>query len=759
MPVITRSRSRSRSRRCPRSRRLAMWLTLAVSTAWLVPASLMAGMQPSAAEPGAGSPNNPWPDDCNMRVGVVVDRSDSIRGASQENPALVRGAVGDLADRLSGTGASMAVWSFGTLASGYTGPAPYPGAPVGSTIVAGDYPSVGFTSLSTPAGIAAVKSTANAIPFTRSFGSDTDPDTRRVGATNWEAGLGGSSHGLPGAVAPNGDRPRDADVLVFFSDGAPTVDNAQLAAGVAGLDATDAKVDAALAAAHVVKTTGAPTRIIGVGVGNVNAPNLERITAGYPAAREFEDYWITDFGGLGDTLVDVATRICGGRLTIRKLVPGSGAGSWVPRPGWRFTTSFPGGQPAYLDPGTDLTTGADGAASTRWLNPAGDTDVTVREALPDGQRLHGVTCVTEDEGNQGVGRPPGATEQQFAAPTFTVRVPRHGHTLCDVRNYLQGPPPTLDKSAAPASLPNAGDVTFTLALANPDLVESVRIDALLDDRFGNLLDPGNDRVRDNTCDDAPAGSRVMLPGASGSCTFVARVEPAEDGGPHVDVVTLHGVELLPTGGEGDAVTLSDDASVAFTDLPGPDLAVSKDDGRDTVAPGDETTYAVTVANHSDIAATGVVLADELPDGVSFVSASDGGALDEGEGDAPAAVVWPWFGLDPGEERIFEVTVRVDDDAREGDEVRNRVVVRDDRSHGDDPDPQDNAAEDLDTVDQGVDDTPPADPRPDPSGIVGSLPRTGGEIISWVLWGSALVAAGVALVGLGRRGPRWRLRRS
>ena len=91
--------------------RRALWAgaLLAASVVWFIPVALLAGARPAGADPGPGIVNNAWPTDCNMRVGVVIDRSDSIKGASDANPALVRGAVGDLAERLSGTGASMAV--------------------------------------------------------------------------------------------------------------------------------------------------------------------------------------------------------------------------------------------------------------------------------------------------------------------------------------------------------------------------------------------------------------------------------------------------------------------------------------------------------------------------------------------------------------------------------------------------------------------------------------------------------------------------
>jgi uncharacterized repeat protein (TIGR01451 family)/LPXTG-motif cell wall-anchored protein len=252
----------------------------------------------------------------------------------------------------------------------------------------------------------------------------------------------------------------------------------------------------------------------------------------------------------------------------------------------------------------------------------------------------------------------------------------------------------------------------------------------------------------------------MGPGATGTCTFVARVQPAPDGGPHRNVATVHGVELRPIGSEGDDIEASDDATVTFAATPGTDLAVTKDDGQDTVRPGEETTYSITVANRGDTEVTGVALVDTLPEGTTFVSATGRAALADGSGDAArdgaAAVVWPWFGLAPGEERTVEVTLEVGDRALDVNEVRNRVVVHDDGAHGPDVNPDDNAAVDVNDVSARPVAPPADDPRPDP-GISGSLPRTGGAVAEWALWGGLLLAAGVALRGLARKAPRWRVR--
>jgi uncharacterized repeat protein (TIGR01451 family) len=54
-----------------------------------------------------------------------------------------------------------------------------------------------------------------------------------------------------------------------------------------------------------------------------------------------------------------------------------------------------------------------------------------------------------------------------------------------------------------------------------------------------------------------------------------------------------------------------------------DLSVAKDDSADPVTEGDDVTYTITVTNNGPDAATGVLLTDTLPAGVTFVSASSG----------------------------------------------------------------------------------------------------------------------------------------
>jgi uncharacterized repeat protein (TIGR01451 family) len=124
----------------------------------------------------------------------------------------------------------------------------------------------------------------------------------------------------------------------------------------------------------------------------------------------------------------------------------------------------------------------------------------------------------------------------------------------------------------------------------------------------------------------------------------------------------------------------------------PDLAVTIDDGLDTVARGSTITTTVDVENVSKIDATGAAASVALPAGVHVVSASDGGTES-----SPGVVTWPIGGLDALDGRSFTLTVQVDAAAPLGASLGFVASVTDDGTNGDDPTPADNTATDTDRV--------------------------------------------------------------
>jgi uncharacterized repeat protein (TIGR01451 family) len=191
-------------------------------------------------------------------------------------------------------------------------------------------------------------------------------------------------------------------------------------------------------------------------------------------------------------------------------------------------------------------------------------------------------------------------------------------TLTDVPSSI-----AVEKTASPTSMPApGGQVTFTVVVKNTSAVDSVTIDKLVDNVYGDLAGKG-------TCgaligkvlqpDDHAAGGADEA-----SCSFGAAVN-GPGGSTHTDVVTVDGHD-----DDGKPVSAHDDATVAITPLI--DLYVTKDDLPDPVQLNGRLTYTIVVGNNGPDAATEVTLADPLPVGTTFVSVSTtkgtctGGAL-------------------------------------------------------------------------------------------------------------------------------------
>lgn len=121
---------------------------------------------------------------------------------------------------------------------------------------------------------------------------------------------------------------------------------------------------------------------------------------------------------------------------------------------------------------------------------------------------------------------------------------------------------------------------------------------------------------------------------------------------------------------------------------GPDLAISIDDGVPALYPGLATTYALEVANRSEVAAAGVMMRAPLPELLEFEDAGDG-ALEEG-----AVVVWGPFDIGPGATIVRRLTARVATSLPQGvDSVVATASVSHDGSTGVDPSPANNLAVD------------------------------------------------------------------
>jgi uncharacterized repeat protein (TIGR01451 family) len=181
----------------------------------------------------------------------------------------------------------------------------------------------------------------------------------------------------------------------------------------------------------------------------------------------------------------------------------------------------------------------------------------------------------------------------------------------------------VEKTASPTSMPApGGQVTFTVVVKNTSAVDSVTIDKLVDNVYGDLAGKG-------TC--GALIGKVLQPdnhAAGGpdeaSCSFTGAVN-GPGGSTHTDVVTVDGHD-----DDENPVSAHDDATVTITPLI--DLYVTKDDLPDPVQLNGRLTYTIVVGNNGPDAATEVTLADPLPVDTTFVSVSTtkgtctGGAL-------------------------------------------------------------------------------------------------------------------------------------
>ncbi len=132
-------------------------------------------------------------------------------------------------------------------------------------------------------------------------------------------------------------------------------------------------------------------------------------------------------------------------------------------------------------------------------------------------------------------------------------------------------------------------VSFDVQVANRS-VEAVALTGLVDDVFGDLLDPANPAVADNTCPSRPLALAV---GGTFSCSFDAFVAGDPGDPDHHNTVTATAMD-----DEGNPATDDDDATVAFTDV-APSVGVVKAPSAGSVAePGATVTFSVAVANLS-----------------------------------------------------------------------------------------------------------------------------------------------------------------
>jgi len=180
--------------------------------------------------------------------------------------------------------------------------------------------------------------------------------------------------------------------------------------------------------------------------------------------------------------------------------------------------------------------------------------------------------------------------------TASVSVSNAGGTASDTASASAAvtdvpPTVTLDKTVAPASLPEPGGVfTFTLTITNTS-VEDVTITAMTDD---NALSPECTALVGTT----------LTAGASTSCTYTVTQTAV---GTYDNTASVTVVD-----NDGSSGTATDTASVSVTDvLPAVTLDKSVSPASLT-EPGGDFTFTLTITNTSTVAVTITALTDDNP---------------------------------------------------------------------------------------------------------------------------------------------------
>ena len=582
---------------------------------------------------------------CGLDIVLVLDASRSIE--TEGAVGSVRTAVAGMLDSLEGTGSQVAIVEFATSA---------------------DVP-IGYTSV-TPANITNVFD-----PYLATDGSVDQYFDGRVGNyTNWEAGLAQ----VNGLAAP--------DLVVFFTDGNPnTVISDPQATGNAS---TEEAVLAAAAQADLIKTNGgnggSGSHIFVVGVGDVTASNFAPVTDGANALQYVTtspgsgqtdvfaeaDYYVGSFDDLAQALQDVVTALCGGTITVQKLMDADGNlatdGDQTPAAGWTFAVAVD--SPGSATPTSGATAGQDGTVNFDIdLGGATSATVDVIETGQSGYGLVGASCT---------GATSNGTVNIAGTRIDDIVLGNNDVVTCKFINTTVKVDPLMSvvKTASPASMSEPGgvvtfsvDVTNDSPVAGPDN-DPLTLLTLTDDLYGDITDAANPNLVDTTC----AKNTVVAPGDTYTCQFRVDMTGSQPG-QVTDIVTVTAQDDEQTG-----VSANDDATVTITDVPSV-LNVSKSVDKSSLPePGGAFVYTATISTPA-----GNV------DGIEIESVTDSvyGALDPadcGLGNFPITLL-PGNTLEcvftmnhtgaPGDSWTNQITVvGYDDDGADRTKLSNEVTV-------------------------------------------------------------------------------------
>ena len=293
---------------------------------------------------------------------------------------------------------------------------------------------------------------------------------------------------------------------------------------------------------------------------------------------------------------------------------------------------------------------ADGTANDGgdWTLAISATNVSLNEwtatwdttGLSQGQYLVGVQAVDDASKNadgkanrtfsyltqaevDALGNDPDASgEHWYANPQVTGAV----STTIDV-NFCGAPPPSISKAVTPSEVTASGTVTFTITINNPTS-SSITVSAITD-----TLPAGFSYITTTGGTLAPSLNISPTVGATGTITWTFSSATVFASGTGTLVFTAQAAAIVGTyanvasAGTSAGELTSDPVQIG---VGAPRLTIAKSASTTSANPGDTITYTISYANDSPVNVTSAVISDVLPTGLTFVSASDGGAYSAGD---------------------------------------------------------------------------------------------------------------------------------
>ncbi len=236
---------------------------------------------------------------------------------------------------------------------------------------------------------------------------------------------------------------------------------------------------------------------------------------------------------------------------------------------------------------------AAGASVTRTMT------VTVNDPAPAGQATVTNTAHAQDDGTNGADPDTGNND------------------ATDVDTLIHADL-AVTKTDSPDPVRAGEQVTYTITVTNNG--PSTEPNALAVDTLPAAFSFVSATPAQGSCSESGGTVTCTLgslaSGASATITVVCDVPPGTAEGAYTNTVTV-------SGDESDPVPSNDTASEDTTVTREVDLAITKTDSPDPVTAGEQLTWTLSVVNHGPSDATGVVVTDTLPAGVTFVSASSG----------------------------------------------------------------------------------------------------------------------------------------